>query len=186
MQRQNYIDINKSIKTGYLSTLEKKDFWFYGDFFFTIIVLCNMTFFLCMLIDIELKIATIPDRIFTVILSMLLVLCIYAIYRKAFEYRLSDITHNLTRTSIKRIIYNHLTDIDKSSIIETKEIYRIKKVKSYYYIEYVFIITKDKTYFNITNHFTKLNPPILFSHIFLKRDLQRLVNQALSRRNTTS
>ncbi len=181
MQRQNYIDINKSIKTGYLSTFEKKDFWFYGDLFFTIIFLCNMTLALCIAINTELKIATIPDRIFTTILSILLVLCLYAIYRKAFEFKLSNITHNLTRTSIKRIIDNHLTEIDKSSIIETKELYIIKKIKSYYYTEYVFIITKDKTYFNITNHFPKLNPPILFSHIFLKRDLQKLVNQILNK-----
>ncbi len=164
--------------------LEKKNLWYYLDLIFSIIVFCNLTFVLFMLISQEIKIATIPDRIFTVILSILLVLCLYGIYRKTVEYKLSYVTHDLTRTSIKRIIYNHLTDIDKSSIIETEELYRVKKMKSYYYTEYVFIITKDKAYFNITNHFPKLNPPILFSHIFLKRDLQKLIDQAVSGRNT--
>lgn len=183
MHTQNYIDIEKSIKTSYLTAFEKKDFWFYSDLIFTIIVLCNSTFALCMIINLELQITNIPDRIFTIILFILLLLSLYAIYRKLVEYKLSLITHSMTKSAIKRIIYSHLTDTDKASIIETEELYRLKEMKSYYYTEYVFIITKDKVYFNITNHFPKLNPPVLFSHLFLKRDLQRLVNQAVSGRN---
>ena len=179
MQRQDFININKSIDTGYLTTVEKKSFWLYGELAFTILVFCNIAFAFCLLILEELKISNIPDRIFTILLVVLLALTLYGIYRIIVEHKLSFFTHNLTKTNIKRIIFNHLTDLDKASVIETDDLVIAKKIKSYYYVEYVFLIKKDKVYFNITNHFPKLNPPIFFSHLYLKRDLQKLVDLAV-------
>ena len=182
MQRNIYVDINKSIQTGNLTTVSKRGMFEYFELIFTLVIFGNLSLAIYFIIEIELKIKRVPDQIFGVLLIMLLMLTFYGAYRKIVERKLSHIQHDLTKTNIRRIILNHL-DLDKSSIIEVDELLMGYKTYSYYHIAYTFIIKKDKIYFNITNQFPKLNPPVFFGHIFLKRDLEKLIRQAEPNKN---
>ena len=143
MQRNTYIDINRSIETGNLKTNSKKGFFEYFEIIFTLIILSEFCFALSFIINTELKIKRVPDQIFAVLLILLFILALYAGYRKIAESKLSCIQHGLTKTNIRSIILNHL-DLDKSSIIEIDELLMGNKTYSYYHIAYTFIIKKDK------------------------------------------
>lgn len=177
-----YIDINKSVKTGNLTTISKRGMFEYFELLFTLVIFGNFSLAIIFLIEIELKIKKVPDQIFGVLLIILLMLALFGAYRKIVERKLSSIQHDLTKTTIRKIILNHL-DLDKSSIVEVDELLMGNKTYSYYHIAYTFIIKKDKIYFNMTNQFPKLNPPVFFGHIFLKRDLEKLIRQAEPNKN---
>lgn len=183
MQKNNHLDIHKSIETGNLETISKKGLFDNIDLLLNLLLFTCLTLALFFMINIELKIQTLPDRIFSSLLIILLIVIVYGAYRKIVENKLSYIKHDLTRTNIKRIIHNLLSDLDKKSIVETDELLIGSKIRSYYQITYTFIITKDKLYFNITNQFPKLNPPVIFGHLFLKLDLKELIEQAELNRN---
>lgn len=183
MQKNSYIDIYKSIESGNLKTISKKGIFDYIELILSLLFFASMALVLCFMIETELKIQTLPDKIFSFLLMVLLTLTIYGTYRKIIENKLSYVEHNLTKTNIKRIILNHLSDFDKKSITETEELLIGNRIRSYYQVTYTFIITKDKIYYNIKNHFSELNPPIFFAHLFLKRDLQKLIKQTGPNKN---
>lgn len=185
MQRQGYIDIKKSIATGNLTTVTKRGFIDYFELIFTLLVCCNFSIALSFLILAQLKIKRLPDQIFCVLLILLLILTVYLAYRKIFGRKLSSIEYDLTKKSIQKIILNHI-DLDKNSIVEVDDLLMGNKIYSNYFISYTFIIKKDKIYFNLINQFPKFNLPVLFRHIFLKRDLERLIRQAEFNKNANS
>jgi hypothetical protein len=182
MQRNIYVDINKSIQSGNLTTISKRGIFEYFELLFTLVIFGNLSLAIVFLIEIELKIKKAPDQIFGILLFIPLMLALFGAYRKIVERKLSYIQHGLTKTNIRKIILNHL-NLDKSSIIDVDDLLMGNKTYSYYHIEYTFIIKKDKIYFNITNQFPKINPPVFFGHLFLKRDLEKLIRQAEPNKN---
>jgi hypothetical protein len=179
MLENSYVDIEKSLSKGKIVLALKKSWYDNAETIFVTFFLLSFSFGQ-FIFGLEcIKYNDLPDRIFTMLLFTASLIALFGAYRKLFENKLSVIKHSVTKSNMKRLILNYFRDIHKRDIIENGDCTVIKKEFSYSYKIYTFISTDDVLYFNILNFYPRANLPVIFDHLFLKRDLQKLADKSV-------
>jgi hypothetical protein len=122
-----------------------------------------------------------PDRVFTIIIFVTAIASLYGAYRKLFENKLTRVNHSLTKAKLKSLIYKYFNELNKNDIIENKDCIVIRKKISYYQKQYTFILNDTFLYFNILRFHWRMNPPVIFDHLWLKWHFKKILrtNNAL-------
>lgn len=180
MLENSYIDIEKSLSKGKIVLALKKRWYDYIETIFGTFFLLTFSFGQ-FIFGLEcVKYNDLPDRIFTSLLFTASLIALYGAYRKLFENKLSVIKHSLSKSKMERVIVNYFRDINKRDIIENGDCIVIRKEFSFSYKIYTFINTDNVLYFNILNFYPRANPPVIFDHLCLKRNLQKLADKSVN------
>ncbi len=176
----SYVDIEKSILKGKIILAFKKPWHDYIEPIFVGFFLLSFSFGQFMFALDCIKYHDLPDKVFTLILFITSAVTLYGVYRKLSENKLNTIKHSLNKGKIEMLILRQFQDINKKNIIKNGDCIVIKKEFSYYYKIYTLINLDNVLYYNILNFYPRVNPPVIFDHLLLKRDLQKLIDNSIN------
>ena len=174
MANLSYIDIEKSIETGRL--VSKKDWLAILDrIVFSFLLIAFVTY--PSLIYFQADIQNSNEKIIGyIIFPIIIVFGLYSLYRKAFENSLTSVDTVLGRHKTKKLLLEFLNDKGYDNFRQSTDIVIVNieenlSFNNLWTKTITFIITDNKIYFNIVKNYPRLNPPVLFAHLFLKADI---------------
>jgi hypothetical protein len=116
-----------------------------------------------------------------------MILGIYGIFRTWNNRTLIKITTGLNNVENKALLieFLHLRKYyiyseSKNYIVVVEE--ESMSVEDLWTKHFIFIINNNEILFNVQKHYPKLNPPVFFTHIFLRRDLKSFIDRKLKSR----
>jgi hypothetical protein len=169
MRRILKINVSKSIKDRRLifseSRYEKLDqFFTYITFLFGIYILVSIYFVEKQPLNEFLKYS----------IPLIILFLIYCIYRKIIEKKLIEINTDFDKETNTIILLNFAKNKNYEVFRESKEIlifnesgYLLSKT-----ISSIFLVCDNKIYFTILKQGFRMDPPTLFSHITIKKELK--------------
>jgi hypothetical protein len=170
MRRIVKINISKSIKDEKLiffeSWPEKLDLLFtYAFFIFGVYILASIYFTKKQPLDTFLK----------YLIPLIILFIIYCIYRKIAENKLIEIKTNFDKKTNVKILLDFAKNKKYEVFRESKEClifnengYILSNTTSI-----VFLICENKIYFTILKQGFRIDPPVLFSHFTVKKELKK-------------
>jgi hypothetical protein len=113
-----------------------------------------------------------------VVFPVVISLGLYSLFRKITESKLISIETHFGRHRNKELLlafleqngYDIYRDSKEIVIVDVEESLSFNKI---WKKTITFILADNKIYFNITKKYPILNPPVLFTHLFLKLDLKK-------------
>jgi hypothetical protein len=116
------------------------------------------------------------------LIFIITLVCLYVIYRKATEKNLIKITSKYNLEKNIELVNEYCRNLgyekyrnSKNIIIYNEE--NIFNVNPNYQTSRVFLLSDKYVYFTIVKENYKLNIPTLTSHLFLKKDLNKILNK---------
>lgn len=108
------------------------------------------------------------------------IFCGYVIFRKATEKKLTEIKSRFDIEKNKEIIHEYCQKMGFEKYRNSKNIIIYNSVNplsinSNYKTSRIFLIEKNKIYLTMLNENYKMNIPVLFSQIILKREIKKLM-----------
>jgi len=189
MANLSYIDTVKSISTGWLFTkrdwLDKID-TITDKVVFSFLILAFVGSLSLIYFQGETKNSN-EKAIGYVIFPIVILFGLYSLIRKTTENRLICIKTPFAGHRNKEFLLDFMRQNGYDFVRGSKEVIIADVEESISFNKIwkktvTFIIADNKLYFNIVKKYPILNPPVLFTHLFLKRDLKKyFVNQALTK-----
>ncbi len=169
MRRIVKINVSNSIKSLKLIFLEdrfeKLDVFFTQIVFLGGIYMCSSVYF----IDKQSN-----EEYIKYFLPFVILFLLYCIYRKAIEKKLTEINTIFDTKTNREILLNFFKDKDYEVSRDSKEClilnqggYLLSQT-----ISTVILISDNKIYFTILKQGFRMDPPVLYSHITLKKELE--------------
>lgn len=178
MANLSYIDIERSIsrsrlvyKRSWLDILDKV--------VFSVLCISMMTYPSLVLFRTDLNNPN--DKVLAMtILSLAILFGLYGLYRKLTETKLLRIETSFARHKNKEMLLAFLKQRSHEIFRQNKEVIIVTdeedlSLNKLWTKTITFIISDQVILFNIVKNYPKLNPPVLSSHFFLKRDLKKFV-----------
>jgi hypothetical protein len=178
MANLSYIDIESSINTrrlvckhSWLDILDKVVFC----------MLCISMMAYPSLLLFKTDISNPNDKVLAfTILPLAILFGMYGLYRKLTETKLLRIETSFARHKNKEMLLAFLKQRGHEIFRQNKEVIIVTNEEDLSFNKLwtktiTFIISDKVILFNIVKNYPKLNPPVLFSHLFLKRDLKKFV-----------
>ena len=182
MTKLSDIDIPKSIETGKLT---RKHAWF--DIIDRIIVAVIFTSLMIYssLLFLQINFNDPKDRasFLTIILPVIFLFALYCLYRTLIGNRLTSIETSFGQSKNHELLCSFLKDFNYDDISQnSKEIIIVNDESEFSYDglwlkKITFIISERRIFFNIVKIYPIINPPVLFSHLTLKHDLNKYFSQ---------
>jgi hypothetical protein len=112
------------------------------------------------------------------VLPLVVIVCIYAIYRKITETKLSELVTQLPTDRNKKLLKEFLNQQELSLFHESQElvvgIYEESLSFNFNRLQvFIFILSEKSILFTMLKLYSKGNPPVFIDHLFLKRDLSK-------------
>jgi hypothetical protein len=180
MANLSYIDTVKSTTTGWL--IIKRDWLDKIDAITDKIVFSSLliSFVGCLfLIYFQGEIKNSSEKAISyVVFPIAILFGLYSLFRKITENRLTSFTTDFAGPRNKELLLIFLEQKGYDSVSGNKEVVitDVEETLSFNKIwkkTITFIVADNKIYFNIVKKYPVLNPPVLFTHLFLKRDLKK-------------
>jgi len=180
MTNLSYIDTKNSIAKGRLSykqgRLDKTE-----RIVDTITwsILCSALMFYPTLAYFHVNINSSNDRtVAFVFFPLIFLFGLYGLYRKLVENNLMSINTSCPKQKGKEYLHEFLKQKGYEVYKENKDIVIVNVEESLSFNNLwtkttTFIVDDNKIYFAMTKNYPKLNPPVFFSHWFLKTDLRK-------------
>ncbi len=180
MANLSYIDTVKSTTTGWL--IIKRDWLDKIDAITDKIVFSTLliSFVGCLsLIYFQGEIKNSNEKaIAYVVFPIAILFGLYGLFRKITENRLISFTTHFVGHRNKELLLLFLEQKGYDSVRGNKEVIIADVEESLSFNKIwkktiTFIVADNKIYLNIVKKYPVLNPPVLFTHLFLKRDLKK-------------
>ncbi len=172
-----YINISKSVKSRWI-VFENK--WFRLPDILNFIIFPLVILFLTVIIFVTLlDFSNQNDRVFGFfILPFVCIFCLYAIYRKVTETKLSELATQLPADRNKMLLKDFLNQQELSLFHESQDlvvgIYEESLSINFNRLQvFIFILSEKSILFTMLKLYSKGSPPVFIDHLFLKSDLSK-------------
>ena len=110
------------------------------------------------------------------------IFCIYILYRKAKETRLTEILGNSSQDKNKELVNNYCFDLGFDRVRNSKNLIIFNSDKTFglgsnYHVSRIFIFKENRVYFTVIQDSYRSNVPVLFTQFILKKDLEKLFGE---------
>lgn len=114
----------------------------------------------------------------SIILYLVLILALYNIYRKINELKLTTINMKLGKIKNNILVQKCALKLHCEILENNNEIIIVKyPINNFIFKQQFkfifFIITDDAIKFTVLNNYSKINPPVLFTHLKIKKTLKQ-------------
>ena len=179
--RKSFINVEKSIEKGWL--VKPKD-WFnkidHASFYMFPIA---GTLYSTILIFQTKHPNTNEKPIVFFICPFIILLSLYSAYRKAFQNKLTTIETGLTNFKSKEILLEFINTQNYNKVTKYADVIIVNEELSFSFNgsrtkTITFLITNNKILFNIVKETPKISPPVLFQHLFLKKQIRKFFEKS--------